>query len=408
MPQPLVTVSADDPDRLYDMLSEALHGGPALLPRAAVPPEGASEAPGAREAADAAEVPEGTAVVVETSGSTTTPKRVLLSGEALAASARGSDRALALPEGERQWLLCLPAHYVAGVQVLVRSILAGTRPVMDVAAHFDPWRFGRAAEALTAPVRLVSLVPVQLARLWRAAISDPGLAAVIRRFDRILVGGQALEPSLYEQVSDAGFRVVRTYGASETAGGCVYDGVPFEDVQVRVVEGVLEMAGPVLSDGYLAEPERTARAFREEAGTRWYRTGDLGAVADGQVSVFGRADNVIVSGGEKVLLDAVEACVDRMPGLGDAVVVGVHDDEWGQVPVIVVGEGTPLPELSRVRHDVVPVLGRAAAPAALVTVDALPRLASGKPDRRRIAQLARARMGSAQTAPAPTLQGGGR
>jgi O-succinylbenzoic acid--CoA ligase len=394
MPQPLVTVSAGDPDRLYDLLRDALTDGPAVLPRAAVTSRaGGPSGDGALIPEVSGVVPDGTAVVVETSGSAAAPKRVVLSRDALLASAAGSDAALGLPAGDRQWLLCLPAHYIAGVQVLVRSIIAGTRPVIDVAAHFDPWRLARAAEELTAPVRLISVVPVQLARLWRAAIADPSLAAVMRRFDRILVGGQALEPSLHKQVLDAGFRVVRTYGASETAGGCVYDGVPFGEVKVRVVDDVVELAGPVLADGYLGDAERSERAFHLEDGVRWYRTGDLGTMREGRLRVLGRADNVIISGGEKVLLDAVERYVNRIPGLDQAVVVGAHDDEWGQVPIIVVaGCSSVMPELAGVRREVAPVLGRAAAPAAILTVDEIPRLASGKPDRRRIAHLAAERV----------------
>jgi O-succinylbenzoic acid--CoA ligase len=137
----------------------------------------------------------------------------------------------------------------------------------------------------------------------------------------------------------------------------------------------------VLAEGYLGDPERTAATFHEADGIRWYRTGDLGTVADdGRVTVLGRADNVIISGGEKVLLDAVERCVRELDGMADAVVVAADSVEWGQVPVVVVA-GRAAPELADIREHVVSALGRAAAPARIVTVERMPLLASGKPDR---------------------------
>jgi O-succinylbenzoic acid--CoA ligase len=216
--------------------------------------------------------------------------------------------------------------------------------------------------------------------------------AALRRFDGILVGGQALDAALRDRAVEAGLRVVRTYGSSETSGGCVYDGAPIGTMRARAVDGQLELAGPALAEGYLGDPSRTERAFHEAEGLRWYRTGDLGTVAgDGTVSVLGRADNVIISGGEKVLLDAVERVVRRLPGLAEAVVVAGDDPEWGQVPVVVVpgrDSDTGHAPLATVREAAAAALGRAAAPARIRSVAALPRLASGKPDRVALTRLA--------------------
>jgi o-succinylbenzoate---CoA ligase len=258
--------------------------------------------------------------------------------------------------------------------------------------HFDPERFAALAGELSHDLRYTSLVPVQLARLVDAA--DGGSWAVahaLRRFDAILVGGQALSPALRERAEAIGARLVTTYGSSETSGGCVYDGVPIGTTAARVVDGVIELSGPVLAEGYLGDPERTAAAFHEADGVRWYRTGDLGEVAaDGRVTVFGRSDNVIISGGEKVLLDAVERAVQHQPGFGGAVVVGVAHPEWGQVPIVVTerSSGGVRAGLPEVRRLIGAELGRAAAPARIVEVDVLPRLASGKPDRVALARLA--------------------
>jgi O-succinylbenzoic acid--CoA ligase len=334
-------------------------------------------------------VPHNVAVVIETSGSTGTPKRVLLSTDALLASAAASSVALG---GDGQWLLALPAHYIAGVQVLVRSIAAGTEPVLMPPGHFDPRVFAEHAGRLEHPLRFTSLVPVQLARLLDAAETDAGVLAALTRFTGILVGGQAVSAELADRARRHGLRLLRTYGSSETAGGCVYNDRPIGNAVVRAVAGQLEISGSVLAEGYLADADRTRDRFIDENGRRWYRTGDLGAVAaDGTVTVSGRADNVIISGGEKVSLDAVEAVVRRLPGLADAVVVPAVDPDWGQVPVVVVAAGaTGVPlELAELRVAVAAALGNPARPARIVTVADLPVLPSGKPDRQALAALGR-------------------
>jgi O-succinylbenzoic acid--CoA ligase len=329
---------------------------------------------------------------------------VALSADALLASAAASAASIGRQEpGVSRWVLALPAHYIAGVNVLVRSIVAGTAPVILPPGHFDPVAFCAAARDLEADERFTSLVPVQLARLLQTATEayadgDTSMLTALRRFDAILIGGQALQPDLRDRALDAGLHIVRTYGSSETGGGCVYDGLPIGTVRARAVDGRIELAGPVLAEGYLdatgaLDAERTDAAFRTAEGIRWYRTGDLGSVgADGRLSVTGRSDNVIVSGGEKVSLDAVQAAVRRNPGLDDAVVVAAKSAEWGQVPAVVVAGPAPV-GLAELRAFVQEELGRAAAPAFIVEVDSIPLLASGKPDRVALAALVADRIG---------------
>lgn len=380
-------IDARRPEDVFVALRSALaDGGPAVVPRSG----------GARATAEASEyqfgdwpargerAPQNVALVIETSGSTGVPKRVALSVDALLASAAASAGALG---GQGQWLLALPAHYVAGAQVLVRSLAAATVPVYYGEGHFDPHRFADLAAELDGEHLYTSLVPVQLARIVDAAEAGvQQVGAALRRFDGILVGGQSLDSRLRERAEGLGARIHATYGSSETAGGCVYDGVPIGTTAVRAVDGLLEISGPSLAEGYVGDEERTAASFHDEGGARWYRTGDLGDVVDGRVTVRGRSDNVIISGGEKVLLDAVERVIRAVPGLGDVVVVAAGDDEWGQVPVVIAtGSGS----LDEVRERVVRELGRAAAPARIVTVTDLPRLSSGKPDRVGATRLAR-------------------
>jgi len=396
MTRALRVVDADRPEAVFAAIREALTGtGAAVVPRSASSARSSEAGAGMpREAGEtqpwpgtAESVPQNVALVIETSGSTGVPKRVALSADALLASAAASAGALG---GQGQWLLALPAHYIAGAQVLVRSLAAETEPVFYGSGHFDAERFAETAAALSHDLRYTSLVPVQLARLLEAAEHGSlSVAAALRRFDGILVGGQALSPELRERAEQLGARIVGTYGSSETAGGCVYDGQPIGTTIVREAAGQLEISGPVLAEGYLGDPERTAAAFGDDDGVRWYRTGDLGEVStDGRVTVFGRSDNVIISGGEKILLDVVERLVQTVPGFGHAVVVGVEDPVWGEVPVVVT-DGGAATSLRQLRELVAERVGRAAAPARIVEVERLPRLASGKPDRVAVAEVAR-------------------
>lgn len=324
-----------------------------------------------------------TGVVIATSGSSGVPKRVAVSAAALRASAT----ATAARIGQGRWVLALPTHYVAGLQVLVRSALAGTTPVrLD---RFSPEAFVDATRAAgTAPL-YTSLVPAQFAELVAAAASDSRVRDAARAYEAFLIGGQATPAQVREQAADLGIRLVRTYGSSETSGGCVYDGVPLDGVEVRAFEGELRISGPTLAEGYLGDPALTARTFVSDADTRWYRTGDLGTVTGGVVAVTGRADNVIISGGVNISLDRVERAVREVPGLADAVVVPVDDERWGQASVIVAA--VPEPDaaglLDAARAAVASALGAPARPRALVPVPDIPRLASGKPDRRALAAL---------------------
>lgn len=332
------------------------------------------------------EVPAGTAVVLTTSGSTGVPKSVALSRSALTSSAL----ATAARIGEGHWLLPLSGGYIAGVQVMVRALVAGRDPAI-LAGRFTAEAFVHAASGMRsfeggAPVpTYTSLVPAQLQTLVEAAEHDPRTARALASFETILVGGQRLPDALRERALALGARVVRTYGSTETSGGCVYDGVPLDGVRVAVVEGELRISGPTLADGYLGDEASTTAAFVVDDSARWYRTGDAGSVDAGIVRVTGRIDNVIVSGGVNVSLDRVEHAVREVPGLEGAVVVGGPHPRWGETPVIVVeGEGGSL---AAARDAAEAAAGKPARPDRIHRVAALPRLSSGKPDRRAIAAL---------------------
>lgn len=379
MTRALEVIDGSDISTVVEALQRALsHDGPAILPRDPAVRGGDAGGGGLPGV-----VPRRVVLVVETSGSTGAPKRVMLSADALLASAAATEGALG---GPGQWLLALPAHYIAGLQVLVRSIAAQTAPLVQPPGHFDVASFAALADRLEAPRRYTSLVPTQLARLASVAETDADVRRAVVRFDAILVGGQALPRALHERAVALGFSVVRTYGSSETAGGCVYDGRPIGSTVVRENLGEIEISGPSLAEGYLGDEALTADRFHTDAGTRWYRTSDGGAVSDGLVRISGRLDNVIISGGVKVSLDQVERLVQGVDGFEQAVVVAAADEIWGQVPVVVVAGHLreslqPAEALDLLRRVVTAAAGRPAAPAELRSVDVIPRLSSGKPDR---------------------------
>ena len=382
--------------RLVELLAAALDGnGPAILPLdaglptrrlaeliAALGPGSIEDAEGVTPVRSAQNegVAEGTAVVVGTSGSTGTPKGVELSAAALRHSARACLQRVSARPGER-WLCCLPATHVAGLQVLVRSLVSGTEPVLAERAD---------AETVTGSgCAHVSLVPTQLQRLLAEADS----AAPLAGFSSVLLGGAAASASLLDAARAAGVPVVTTYGMTETCGGCVYDGIPLDGVRVEIRSdaddslaeaGRIWIAGPVLFSGY-----RPQVAGQERLRDGWFRTGDLGRLdSSGRLVVRGRADDVINTGGHKVVPGEVAAALQTCPGVGDVAVVGQPDPEWGErvIAVVVPADPADPPALELLRLHVRERLPRYAAPSKVVMVDAVPMLPSGKHDIVRLRQ----------------------
>ena len=346
---------------LLPALAAALDGGPPVVPAVAAEVLAALRPGEPLEHDDVV-------LVVPTSGSTGEAKGVLLTADNLRASALATADRLG---GHGQWLLAIPSTHVGGLQVLVRSLLAGTTPEVLPEGPSTASAFAEATGRLTGARRYVSLVPTQLRRL----LDRDGLDA-LRAYDAVLLGGAAAPPVLLAQARGAGVRVVTTYGMSETSGGCVYDGVPLDGVRVRVDGGRVRLGGPVVARGYRLRPDLTAAAFDGDVFT----TSDLGRLDGGVLTVLGRADDVLVSGGENVAPLAVEAALESHPSVVEAAVTGVPDDEWGTRVVALVVLREPL-TLGEARDHVAAVLPRSWAPRALREVDALPLLASGKLDR---------------------------
>lgn len=377
--------------RLLDALAAALDGtGPAILPLdPALPPARVTDllhafTPATVETQDAAirwcpdddrpaapgageDLPDGTAVVIATSGSTGEPKGVQLSAEALRASARASLDRIGAQPGAR-WLCPLPTSHIAGLGVLVRSVVSGTTPV--VVDRLDPAQRDLAAFGCD----YTSLVPAQLRRML-----DVG--AGVSAFGAILLGGAAIPSGLLAGARAAGAKVITTYGMSETCGGCVYNHLPLDGVGVRTApDGRIEITGPTLFSGYRNRPDLTELAIGEDG---WFTTSDLGNIGpDGRLMVGGRADDMINTGGHKVSPNDVAAILETCATVREAAVFGEPDSQWGQrvTAVVVPASFSNPPRLEELRAAVQKRLPAYAAPRALFIVRAMPLLPSGKPD----------------------------
>ena len=304
-------------------------------------------------------------IVVETSGSTGTPKRVVLSRRAVLASVAAAERRVG---GSGPWLLALPASYVAGVQVICRSLVAGHEPLL-LEEH------GSIAAGVEAGARFVSLVPTQLHRL----LDDPPELDALRACHTVLLGGGPIDPAMRARAEAAGVRVVATYGSAETAGGCVYDGYALDGVALAIGSGGrVRVGGPTLFEGYDGDPALTAEVLVDG----WFLTSDAGRLdEDGRLHVVGRVDDVVVSGGVNVPGPAVAARLREHPAIEQAEVVGVPDEEWGnRLVASVVG---PV-SLEEARDWVAEAHPRSWAPRQVVVLDALPLLDNGKVDRMRL------------------------
>ncbi|MGI9015577.1 MAG: class I adenylate-forming enzyme family protein [Euzebya sp.] len=361
------------PAVLLPLLRQAWEGGPAVLPLDPRLPPRARGAlvqafkPGAiLKPGGLVQLPGGTPVaddvmaVVATSGSTGTPKGVELTREALESSV-ALGLAASRSDPSVPWVCCLPVSHVAGLLVLLRGVVTGTPALlMD---DFDP----AAIVALEGPVHL-AIVPTMLTRLIQAG-ADPS------RWHTVLVGGARIPAGLRQAVPG----LTTTYGMTETSGGCVYDGQPLPGVRVEEgADGRLRIGGPTLMSGY----RMAAETGVDPDGM--LTTNDIGEVtADGTVRVLGRADDVIVTGGEKVVAAAVATRLEEHPAVAQAEVIGIPDSEWGQraVAVVVPAQVGAILSLALLREFVAESMPRYAAPQDLMVVNMLPRLSNGKVDR---------------------------
>jgi len=346
-----------------------LAGGGAVLP---VPAEDAPQTALLIETLRVGqEIDDAIAAVVSTSGTTGTPKGAMLTASALIASAEATHARLG---GPGHWLLALPAHHVGGLQVLIRSVCAGTTPV-PLSPGFQPDELAAAVTDLSSGRRYASLVSVQLAK----ALGDPAATEALAELDAVLIGGGPMPAGLSEKATAAGISVVRTYGMSETAGGCVYNGVPLDGVRIRIDDdGRIALGGPTVAAGY--RNPVTPSPFSDG----WFRTGDIGALDDsGALRVLGRIDDTIATGGLKVLPTLVESALAEHPAIAECAVFGLPDERLGQrvAAALVLASGATAPTVAELRAHIEQQLAATAAPREVHVLTELPRRGIGKLDR---------------------------
>ena len=307
------------------------------------------------------EVEAKTAVVVTSTGSTGANKEILLSAGALLASAKAANKYLGANFGET-WSLLLPLTHIAAVNVLVRSLEIGTIPV-NLIGHFGEYP----------KVDYTAIVPTQL---FNALNGDDRLLKHLQSAQAVLVGGAALTYELQEQATSAGIKVVTTYGMSETSGGCVYNGVPLEGVQVAISDaGFIKISGPVLANNLDLDSQN------------WFVTSDLGELVDGRLVVLGRGDDVIISGGENISLSEIESAISQSFANFEFAAFSVSSDKWGQeLHIAAVNAPAEFPD--QVAILLVEKFGNAAKPKRFHQLSALPLIGIGKVDRNALAQLA--------------------
>ncbi len=368
----LLPVDPANPLAIMPALEEALTGRRALLP---APANDATRTNLLRNTQRPGQPIDGeVALVVATSGSTGTPKGAQLTAANLISSADATHQYLG---GEGQWLLAMPAAYIAGIQVLVRSMVAGVEPeCLDLSRGFSVAEFAEKTQVLasTGERCYTALTPLQLAK---ATSTLQGIEA-LRRYAAVLVGGAATNPRLLDSARRLRINVVTTYGSSETSGGCVYDGTPIAGAQVRIRGGRIHLGGPMIAHGYRNLPGD--RAFAEPG---WFATSDAGSLHDGTLTVHGRLDNVLISGGLKLHPEVVEGFMLGIEGVTAACVVGVPDERFGQRICAAYTGSAAVADVMEALDD----LPRWQIPKDLRPVPALPLLGPGKVDRSAVADL---------------------
>jgi O-succinylbenzoic acid--CoA ligase len=295
------------------------------------------------------------AVAIGTSGTTGTSKEVLLTSSALISSAKASNKFIGAQSGDT-WSLLLPLTHIAAVNVIIRSMELGTTPI-DL-RDFD----GEYPNA-----NYTAIVPTQL---FRALNGDQRLLRHLKSTKAVLVGGAALSQTLRNQAELAGIKVVTTYGMTETCGGCVYDGTALESVEIEIRNGKICIKGPVLASSI-------------PLIDGWFETNDLGEFNNDELIVIGRSDDVIISGGENLSLNAVENSLSLAFPDTQFAAFAVEDSQWGQsLQLAVVGTISDDQITAHLERD----LGYFAKPKGIHRMTSLPLLGIGKIDRKTLAK----------------------
>jgi malonyl-CoA/methylmalonyl-CoA synthetase len=327
--------------------------------------------------------PDDPALICFTSGTTGVPKGAVLAHRNLLAATRSVTAAWRWTAGDRL-VHCLPVFHAHGLAVgAYGTLLAGASTVL--LPGFDPAVVTDAAA--THRATLFFGVPTMYHRLVRSGRVE-GLSGL-----RLCVSGSApLSRELHAEIREsAGISVLERYGMTETLmnvsnpyegerrAGTV--GFPLPGVEVRLAgDGEILVRGPNVFDGYWRRPAATAEAFEsaDDAGTAWFRTGDLGEASDGFLVIRGRSKELIISGGFNVYPAEVEDVVAAHPRVAEVAVTGTPSAEWGEVVTAWIVPDGPAPSVSELAEFTGDRLAPYKRPRVVHVVEALPRNALGK------------------------------
>ena len=309
------------------------------------------------------------ALVVSTSGTTSSAKEVGLSTEAILTSAKATNNYLGAAPGQI-WSLLLPLTHIAGVNVLVRSLELGTTP-LDLRKH----------EGKYPHADFTAVVPTQL---FRALNGDNELLEHLKSAKSVLVGGAAVDTQLREQANIAGIKVIESYGMTETCGGCVYDGNPLPGTKILISDSdLIRISTGSLATTYLNDPQGWDHLVEDG----YFQTSDTGEFHDGKLIVTGRSDDVIITGGENISLSAVEKVIcDVFTGV-ECAAFAVNDSQWGQSLHLAIA-GSVQPDQLAINESLSSQISKAAKVKRFIIVDKLPRTSLDKIDRQKLVEIA--------------------
>ena len=314
------------------------------------------------------QVPPRICIVVKTTGSSGIAKEVGISSSALLASAKASNKFLGAEFGNT-WSLLLPLTHIAGVNVLIRSLELGTEPI-DLRNYGGEYPHAD----------FTAIVPTQL---FRALNGDERLLRHLQAAKSVLIGGAALSPELHLQAETAQINVVTSYGSSETSGGCVYNGVPLEGVEVELTaEKKVAIKGPVLATTYLGAETLWETNIKDG----WFITSDSGRFENGKLIIEGRIDDVIISGGENISLSAIESSLHAHYPHKTFAAFAMKDSQWGDALHVAVA-GTGFPQENEINEYLVEKFGPMSKPKGYLYLPELPLIGIGKVDRKKLQEL---------------------
>jgi len=333
--------------QLQENLAKALEGsGPAL----------------STKQIDVKEVDKNIALVISTSGSTAESKLVAISDAALIASTNASHKYLGAVPGD-SWSLLLPTTHIAGLNVLIRATALGSRVIdnRNATNYFD--------------ADFISIVPTQL---YKALTSDAKLLEHLTAAEAVLVGGGPVSDKLKKEAANKHVKIVTTYGMTEMSGGCVYNQKPLDGVEVKLTgDGLIKLTGPMIASGYISE-----KGELTSVGTDgWFESTDIGELSAGFLKVNGRADEVIISGGENISLILVEEKIRELIPNQEIIAFALPDEVWGEK--LCLGSTSNL-SIEEIKKNI----GSLLSPKEVFLFEQIPTTAIGKPDRRAAKNLA--------------------